>query len=981
MATGEPYVPTTATAADSILAQALTELDFPRVIKRAWDDGIRLFIEPGPGSSCTRMITKILAGSPFVARALSVDGWDDYSSTLRLLALLISERADVDLASLYHVSRTRDRVDDLPALSIPVGRATLATALPSLKPVKETAPMLHVRQPESVEATLVNSMIAAAQARTDAHEAYLRLSGRIAASMTEMAYEPGLEGGIELDMPAPATPITPVALNREQCMEFAVGSIAKVLGPAYAAADHNPTRVRLPDEPLMLVDRILEIDAEPHSMTSGRLVTEHDILEGAWYLDAGRIPTCIVVEAGQADLFLSAYLGIDAITRGLAVYRLLDAVVTFHDALPVPGTTVCYEIKIDHFMNRGDTWLFWFSFEATVNGQPLMSMREGCAGFFTRETLDAGKGIVKSRLDSHPIPGRLPADWQELVPQALDALDESRLEALRKGDLVKAFGDAFAGLELDRPLTIPGGKMRLVHRVEEIDPRGGRYGIGSIRAEADIDARDWFLVCHFVDDRVMPGTLMYECCLHTLRLYLLRLGWVGDTADVAWQPVPGVKSRLRCRGEVTETTRRVTYELSIKELGFNPEPFAIVDALMYADGKPVVEIADMSIRLSGSSLEKLTALWSSVETGSGPGAKTAIYTYDQILAFSQGYPSRCFGERFIEFDGGRPIACLPQAPFLFIDQITDVGGELLVLEKGMHCEAQVAIDPDAWYFTTNRQQQLPYSILLEIALQPCGWLAAYAGSSLLSDDELKFRNLGGLATMGPQVMREADLLTTSAELTEYSHSGGMIIQRFRFTVVSQNRGPVYDGTTYFGFFAPSALANQVGLVNLKFHTPDPAELARATAFALPREAPFPDDQMRMVQDIEIYVPDGGPQGLGFIRGTIPVTRSLWFFDAHFRGDPVWPGSLGLEAFLQLLKVAAVKRWGASETTQFYTPATNSRHEWTYRGQIVPSCETVAIDVCVTAVDDTNQRLTADGVLRVDGRTIYHMKDFVLEMGE
>ena len=31
----------------------------------------------------------------------------------------------------------------------------------------------------------------------------------------------------------------------------------------------------------------------------------------------------------------------------------------------------------------------------------------------------------------------------------------------------------------------------------------------------------------------MPGTLMYECCLHTLRVFLLRLGWVGETAGRA----------------------------------------------------------------------------------------------------------------------------------------------------------------------------------------------------------------------------------------------------------------------------------------------------------------------------------------------------------------------------------------------------------------------------------------------------------------
>src|SRR5262249_32262517 len=125
-----------------------------------------------------------------------------------------------------------------------------------------------------------------------------------------------------------------LSLNRRQCREFAIGSIATALGADYAEVDSFPTRVRLPDEPLMLVDGILFVQGEPLSLTSGRVITEHDIHAGAWYLDGGRIPACIAIEAGQADLFLAAYLGIDFRTRGLAVYRLLDASVTFHRELP-----------------------------------------------------------------------------------------------------------------------------------------------------------------------------------------------------------------------------------------------------------------------------------------------------------------------------------------------------------------------------------------------------------------------------------------------------------------------------------------------------------------------------------------------------------------------------------------------------------------------------------------------------------------------
>ena len=101
----------------------------------------------------------------------------------------------------------------------------------------------------------------------------------------------------------------------------------------------------------------------------------------------------------------------------------------------------------------------------------------------------------------------------------------------------------------------------------------------------------------------MPGTLMYECCMHTLRIYLLRMGWVAESAGSVWEPVPGVASKLCCRGQVLETTKVVTYEVTIREIGYRPEPYVICDALMYADGKPIVEITTMSARLTGTTKE------------------------------------------------------------------------------------------------------------------------------------------------------------------------------------------------------------------------------------------------------------------------------------------------------------------------------------------------------------------------------------------
>ena len=139
--------------------------------------------------------------------------------------------------------------------------------------------------------------------------------------------------------------------------------------------------------------------------------------------------------------------------------------------------------------------------------------------------------------------------------------------------------------------------------------------------------------------------------------------------------------------------------------------------------------------------------------------------------------------------------------------------------------------------------------------------------------------------------------------------------------------------------------------------------------------------MRMIDRIEHFDAEGGPHGLGYIRGTARVNPEAWFFKAHFYQDPVWPGSLGLESFIQLLKVVAGERWQGGETARFESMALHQPHHWLYRGQIIPKDHEVTVSAVVKQVDDTRKLLTADGFLIVDGRIIYQMTDFTLRMSE
>ena len=136
----------------------------------------------------------------------------------------------------------------------------------------------------------------------------------------------------------------------------------------------------------------------------------------------------------------------------------------------------------------------------------------------------------------------------------------------------------------------------------------------------------------------------------------------------------------------------------------------------------------------------------------------------------------------------------------------------------------------------------------------------------------------------------------------------------------------------------------------------------------------------MVDRIDTLIPDGGPAGLGYIRGVKQVDPKEWFFKAHFYQDPVCPGSLGLESFLQLIKTMAMQRWPQLIHSHRFRMVEGARHTWGYRGQIIQSNNTVVVEAIVTRIEDgAAPIIRADGLLSVDGLPIYKMQNFELAL--
>jgi acyl transferase domain-containing protein len=91
------YQPTADSVADALLGQALHTVDFPKLIRRAWDDGVRVFVEHGPQGGCSSWIRRTLGDREHLAVPLDLRGESSFFQPLRTIAELVAAGVPVDV--------------------------------------------------------------------------------------------------------------------------------------------------------------------------------------------------------------------------------------------------------------------------------------------------------------------------------------------------------------------------------------------------------------------------------------------------------------------------------------------------------------------------------------------------------------------------------------------------------------------------------------------------------------------------------------------------------------------------------------------------------------------------------------------------------------------------------------------------------------------------------------------------------------------
>ncbi|MGB0894610.1 MAG: beta-ketoacyl synthase N-terminal-like domain-containing protein [Parashewanella sp.] len=634
-----------------------------------------------------------------------------------------------------------------------------------------------------------------------------------------------------------------------------------------------------------------------------------------------------------------------------------------------------------------------------------------------------------------------------------------QIHHLLSSDIASCFGGEHAAYQQQygqqTALCFASEKFLMIEHINQLEVHGGAWGLGLVEGQKQIAPDHWYFPCHFKDDQVMAGSLMAEGCGQLLQFFMLHIGMHTAVKQGRFQPLKDASQKVRCRGQVTPQHGTLTYRMEITEIGMYPRPYAKANIDILLKGKVVVDFQNLGVMIKEESectrytpsafetmsieavnnkqatIEPLDAavvnfgsnanapLMAQISDHHAPKNKgvtpikhiaapicteypnrtpdTLPYTPYHMFEFATGSIENCFGDEFSIYRELTPPRT-PCGDLQLTTRVIAISGTRGDFKNPASCIAEYEVPADAWYFTKNSHHSvMPYSILMEISLQPNGFISAWMGTTLqFPNDELFFRNLDGNGTLIKHLDLRGKTIVNESKLLSTVMSGSNIIQNFSFEL-STNGEIFYRGTAVFGYFKEQALIHQLGLdkgqIKQPWHIENDVKTdieidltdQSASCLIAPPAKPYyrlAGGQLNFIDKVSI-VNKGGKAGLGYLYAERTIDASDWFFRFHFHQDPVMPGSLGVEAIIELMQTYALERGLGAQFTNPKFGQILSQIDWKYRGQITPLNQQMSLDVHITDIQQTDKKviITGDANLSKDGLRIYQVSNIAISIEE
>jgi PfaB family protein len=422
--------------------------------------------------------------------------------------------------------------------------------------------------------------------------------------------------------------------------------------------------------------------------------------------------------------------------------------------------------------------------------------------------------------------------------------------------------------------------------------------------------------------------------------------------------------------------------------------------------------------LSQLEIGEETPKFSTVTLKKKPIPPTPITTTKQPTCFNRpelevhasGRISTLFGPIFAQQDNYPRQVRMPAPPFLLVDRVTSLEAEAGQMRTG-RVVSETNVKRDAWYLQHNR---MCCGLVVEAGHADL-LLVSYIGADFLNQGERVYRLLGCELTFFGDLPEVGDTLRYEIEIDSHAKTGEVRIFFFHYDCYLGDRLLLSVRNGQAGFFTDRELATSGGVLweaerdepkqDARLDPPPKVSHKRSfssaeldawrngdsyTCFGDGFEAAashlrtptIPSGRMKLLDEVVIFDPLGGPWKRGYLKARMEVPVDAWFYSAHFKNDPCMPGTLMADAAIQALATTmAAHGFTLNRDSWRFVPVYNETAKFVCRGQVTPdSSHILEYEIFIEEVIDGDRpQLFAALICRSDGFKVFGCRRFGIQL--
>lgn len=359
-------------------------------------------------------------------------------------------------------------------------------------------------------------------------------------------------------------------------------------------------------------------------------------------------------------------------------------------------------------------------------------------------------------------------------------------------------------------------------------------------------------------------------------------------------------------------------------------------------------------------------------------SRTFVWSLEEITEMVEGKISNVLGDYYQKMDSYRIRTRTPSPPFMFVSRVIKMTAERGKLEP-CTIEWEYDIPSDSFYANNNVLTGLiPFEASHTMLLA-----LAYIGCDMMFEGKLRYRALDSQVEILGELPQPGDTIRAEVFIHSLIKSKNNLLLQYEYSCYHGSE-KLIACKAISGYFSEADLNNSKGLPVFAISKAETISKKRFTPYLTCYKTKFIDADIKALQTGDFSLcfgdayltkkpfalssskllmisrilqvdPQGGLWGLGQILGELDIDPQHWIFEAHFKNDPVMPGTMLVEGCSQVIFFYMYYLGLHTKFESFkFTYCENLKSNAKFRGEVSQEANKVQFRITVKEIGDSQE---------------------------